>query len=99
MVNAVSSEGHCEMSMLTAPTQRSKAPLTRRAPEPRPVQRPQTLVNTGTANSHRTGRIFEVLLGAAACLSLVAVVQQATTTPVDAGSPDAPPPAVFVHSD
>ncbi len=49
--------------------------------------------------SVHTGRIFQALLGVAACLALTGVVAQGqdATTPV--GSPDAPPPAVFVQAD
>lgn len=45
----------------------------------------------------KTGVVFEVLLGAAACLSLVAVVQSIKTP--DAAGPEGSPPAVFVHTD
>lgn len=43
----------------------------------------------------RSDRIFEVLLGAAACLSLVAVVNQAT----ESDSTEQPPPAFFLQTD
>ncbi len=43
----------------------------------------------------RSDRVFEVLLGAAACLSLVAVVNQAT----EAHSTEQPPPDFFVQTD
>ena len=47
---------------------------------------------------HRSDLIFEVLLGAAACLCLVAVVDRAASDhPIQ--STDAPPPAVFVQGD
>lgn len=47
--------------------------------------------------SVHTGHIFQALLGIAACLALTAVISQARETPT--GSPDAPPPAVFVQTD
>lgn len=43
----------------------------------------------------RSDRVFEVLLGAAACLSLVAVVNQAT----ESDTTEHPPPAFFVQTD
>ncbi len=43
----------------------------------------------------RSDRVFEVLLGVAACLSLVAVVSQAA----EADSTEGPPPAFFVQTD
>lgn len=47
---------------------------------------------------HRSDLIFEALLGAAACLCLVAVVHRASVEqPIQ--STDAPPPAVFVQVD
>lgn len=48
------------------------------------------------ANHRRTGMVFEVLLGLAACLSLVAVIHSGTEI---SSSPDAPAPAVFVQTD
>jgi hypothetical protein len=82
------------MSLLVVPksarTNRRRAIATRR---------PEEDFAANTAKSRRTGLVFEVLLGAAACLSLVAVVQEATTAGIPAGSPDAPPPAVFVQTD
>lgn len=52
--------------------------------------------------SRTTGLVFQAILGAAACLALVGVVvsSQEVNAPapiVNPGSPDAPPPAVFVH--
>ena len=52
--------------------------------------------------SRTTGLVIQVILGAAACLALVGVVdatqQQQTPVPaVSPGSPEAPPPAVFVQ--
>ncbi len=53
--------------------------------------------NMPMASHQKTGVVFEVLLCAAACLSLVAVVQSARTP--DVAGPDASPPAVFVQTD
>ncbi len=52
--------------------------------------------------SRTTGLVFQAILGAAACLALVGVVSasqdvQSPTQIVNSGSPEAPPPAVFVH--
>jgi hypothetical protein len=52
--------------------------------------------------SRTTGLVFQAILGAAACLALVGVVaaSQEVQNPapvVNSGSPEAPPPAVFVH--
>ena len=51
--------------------------------------------------SNTTGLIFQAILGAAACLALVGVVAQTRTENQQGptSSPDAPPPAVFVHTD
>jgi hypothetical protein len=43
--------------------------------------------------------IFQFVLFLAACLSLVAVVQQAAHPVPDSTSPDAPPPSLFVTTD
>ena len=52
--------------------------------------------------SRTTGLVFQAILGLAACLALVGVVAasqdvQSPTPIVDPGSPDAPPPPVFVQ--
>ncbi len=53
-----------------------------------------------STNSRRPDRVSAVLLAAAAALSLVAVVQQLSSpNAIDPTSPDAEPPAVFVHTD
>lgn len=54
--------------------------------------------------SRTTGLVFQAILGAAACLALVGVVAasqdvQSPASIVNPGSPDAPPPAVFVQLD
>lgn len=53
--------------------------------------------------SRTTGLVFQAILGAAACLALVGVVsstQSGSSTPtINPGSPDAPPPALFVQFD
>lgn len=78
-------------------------PQTRRANTPidTPTVRPKT---TGVPSDiipprgrDTLGIVFQALLGIAACLALVAVVQRADTR--DPGSVDAPPPAVFVQTD
>lgn len=76
----------------------------RRAPAPvldATAPSPVAIPIGNPVRSRQTGMIFQALLGAAACLSLVAVVQQATnpTQEPSAGSPSAPPPAVFVQTD
>ncbi|MEZ5341135.1 MAG: hypothetical protein R2706_06710 [Acidimicrobiales bacterium] len=64
--------------------------------EPVPVALGIDTPTTGRSNNI----VFQVLLGVAACLALVAVVQQATgSAPVDPTSVDAPPPAVFLQAD
>lgn len=66
------------------------------------VEREQSVETTTVAQPKQTTQtnlVFQVLLGAAACLALVAVVQQASTNTVDPTSVDAPPPAVFVQTD
>ncbi len=67
-----------------------------------PVGRQQTVEPTTPIQPNQTSStnlVFQVLLGAAAMLALVAVVQQAGTGQVDPTSVDAPPPAVFVQAD
>lgn len=54
--------------------------------------------------SRTTGLVFQGILGAAACLALVGVVAAGQQTgqqgpSINSGSPDAPPPAVFVQLD
>ena len=54
--------------------------------------------------SRTTGLVFQAILGAAACLALVGVVAASQPTAsqgpaFNPGSPDAPPPAVFVQLD
>jgi hypothetical protein len=85
------------MSLLIAP-QSTRARKPKKAAR-RGASEQQLVFTPNNATSRRTGLVFEALLGAAACLSLVAVVQQATTHDTPAGSPDAAPPAVFVHTD
>lgn len=79
----------------------TKTKRTLRRPAPAVVAPAATVAdrrqNVRMAPHQKTGVVFEVLLGAAACLSLVAVVQSART-PTVAG-PDASPPAVFVQTD
>ena len=61
------------------------------APAPTTTKTPEPSVDHGADNRLRL--VYTVLLGAAACLALMGVVLQ--NEPVDAGSPDAPPPAVL----
>ena len=67
-----------------------------------PVEHEQSVKTETVAQPNQptsTNLVFQVLLGAAACLALVAVVQQAGNNQVDPTSVDAPPPAVFVQTD
>ena len=78
---------------------KSKRAVRRAAPA---VVAPAATVADGRQNirqtsHHKTGLVFEALLCAAACLSLVAVVQSARTPSI--AGPDATPPAVFVQTD
>ena len=61
-------------------------PLVAKAPQP------ATSRQNSTAGDARLRLVYTVLLGAAACLALIGVVIQSDT---EAGSPDAPPPAVL----
>ncbi len=93
---------------LDAPAQRERTPIQLRRTERRPSRRTNYTVvsssNSVPERSRLTGLVLQAILGAAACLALVGVVaasqQSATTNPADtSGSPDAPPPAVFVQLD
>ena len=96
------------MSMLTKKTTtRATAGLSTAR---RSKQRPASVVlplSTGPidhpSGSRQTSLIFEVLLGAAACLSLVGVIQTAEQSEepaeIPTSSADAPPPGVFVQTD
>lgn len=67
-----------------------------------PVGRQQTAEPTAPIQPNQTtstNLVFQVLLGAAAILALVAVVQQAGNGQINPTSVDAPPPAVFVQAD
>jgi len=88
--------------------QRERTPIQLRRTERRPSRRANYTVAPSSHSvperSRVTALVFQAILGAAACLALVGVVaasqQSAEVGPiVQPGSPDAPPPAVFVHVD
>ncbi len=89
-------------------TTQPRTTATRRRPTPSTVTptstvdgqqsvEPKTSVQPNQTTS--ANLVFQVLLGAAAMLALVAVVQQAGTSQIDPTSVNAPPPAVFVQAD
>lgn len=79
-------------SRVSSPDRASRAnlpPLKTSAPVPLIVD---------THRSHQTSLIFKTLLGIAACIALVGVVVEATTTG-SASNVEADPPTVFVEID
>ncbi len=62
-----------------------------------PATIPSALAEDGA--SVRTDRIFQALLGIAACLALTGVIIQSQAEAISPGSPEAPAPAVFVQVD
>lgn len=72
---------------------------TRTAPLPRPVASSTPTILPIDTGRDIYGSIFQVLLGVAACLALVAVLVQSGATEPDPTSVDAPPPAVFTQTD
>jgi hypothetical protein len=92
-------KGHCMSATTTqridTSNRKTRSAIAVPATEPQtPIAQPAKPRQSGSSNI-----VFQVLLGAAACLALVAVVQQATHTSVDPTGVDAPPPAVFVQTD
>ncbi len=93
---------------MTRSTAKGRERIQFRRTERLPSRRSNVTIATSSHSvperSRTTGLVFQAILGAAACLALVGVVaasqQPGTQGPtVNPGSPDAPPPAVFVQLD
>lgn len=93
---------------LTRAARREPTRIQFRRTERLPSRRVNVVIATSAdavpERSRTTGLVFQSILGVAACLALVGVVaatQDAppANQPVQPGSPDAPPPALFVQLD
>lgn len=76
------------VAFVAAPRVRQVEPVVNPSLAANPVAHPRE-----NSNGNKLRLVYTVLLGAAASLALIGVVLQ--NEPVDAGSPDAPPPAVL----
>lgn len=88
-------------------TRRERTRIQFRRTERLPSRRTSVVIATSAAavpeRSRTTALVFQAILGVAACLALVGVVAStqdpARSTQIQPGSPDDPPPAVFVQFD
>lgn len=82
----------------TTVTRRRRVPQTSMYRVPEPKTSPYVEEAIGVERlSDKTGVVFQVLLGIAACLALTGVLSQQPS--VSSSSPDAPAPAVFIELD